>query len=327
MTNLPPSDPNEQGYSRRTFVQQTAMGVGIAAWVGSNANLALGQPHPAPQRSARRVMRIAHLTDVHVQPERSAGDGLTACLQHVHNMDDPPQLILFGGDNVMEVAHDCTVERAEEQLAVWRTVMQKHCTLPYRNCIGNHDVFGMDQDKGKRWAMDSFGMTTRYYSFDQAGWHFVVLDSTAPQDDGHYKARLDDEQFAWLQNDLANTPASSPVLILSHIPILAACAYFDGDNEKTGDWVVPGAWMHLDARKLKDLFLKHPNVKLCLSGHIHLVDEVSYNGIAYRCNGAVCGAWWKGANQECEPGYGLIDLYEDGSFHNQYVVYGWEAKV
>jgi len=52
--------------------------------------------------------------------------------------------------------------------------------------------------------------------------------------------------------------------------------------------------MHVDAAKIKDLFAKHKNVKLCLSGHLHLVDRVDYNGVTYLCDGAVCGGWWKG---------------------------------
>src|SRR5438552_2511432 len=83
------------------------------------------------------------------------------------------------------------------------------------------------------------------------------LASVSPQAGG-YEARLDDEQFDWLKADLQATPKTTPILILSHIPILAACALFDGDNEKSGDWVVPGAWMHLDARRLKSLFVEHP---------------------------------------------------------------------
>ncbi len=41
----------------------------------------------------------------------------------------------------------------------------------------------------------------------------------------------------------------------------------------------------------------------------------------------MCGAWWKGAYQECEPGYALVDLYSDGSFDNRYVRFGWKAEA
>lgn len=306
---------------RRTFLSTAALG----AWAGPGALVALGRPDPAPARTARRVLRLAHLTDVHVQPELHAGAGFAACLDHVHALDDPPELILFGGDNIMDVAGQ-SAERGDEQLAVWRSVLENHCKLPRRIAVGNHDVLGMTQDAGKAWAVRQFGLEHHYYSFDHGPWHFIVLDSTEPQPGGGYKARLDREQSAWLERDLAETPADRPILVLTHIPIITVTSFFDGENEKTGDWVVPGSWMHLDARRLKDLFARHPNVRLCLSGHEHLVDQVTYNGVTYCCNGAVCGAWWKGSYYECAPGYGLLDLYEDGSFHNQYVVFGWEPK-
>jgi len=166
-------------------------------------------------------------------------------------------------------------------------------------------------------------MTARYYSFDQAGWHFVVLDSMQIDHASEYgyTARLDDAQFAWLAADVAATPAHTPVCVLSHIPILSACVFFDGDLAASGCWAVPGAWAHTDVRRLKDLFHRHPNVKVCLSGHVHLVDDVTYLGVRYLCNGAVCGAWWKGNYQEFGPAYALIDFYDDGTVENQLVAY------
>lgn len=311
---------------RRNFVLATS-GLGLGAWAGLGAKVSFGAPKAAPSRNADRVIRLAHLTDVHVQPELQAGEGFASCLKHVQTGEDPPTLILFGGDNVMNVDSAAnTGERAAIQLKLWNVVLEQECKLPYRICIGNHDILGNKNESGKAWAVEKYGLKHPYYSFDQAGWHMIVLDSTEPLEGGGYKARLDDAQFAWLEKDLRDTPSTTPVLILSHIPILTVTSFFDGNNEKTGDWVIPGSWMHIDARRIKDLFGKHPNVKLCLSGHEHLVDEVSYNQVTYCCNGAVSGAWWKGNYHECAPGYGIVDLYSDGTFHNQYVVYGWEAK-
>ena len=86
-------------------------------------------------------------------------------------------------------------------------------------------------------------------------------------------------------------------------------------------WEMLGGDMHTDTAAIINLFYKHPNVKLCLSGHIHLRDKVVYNNVTYLCDGAVSGAWWKGNLRETAPGYGLIDLYEDGSFEEQYLHY------
>ena len=85
--------------------------------------------------------------------------------------------------------------------------------------------------------------------------------------------------------------------------------------------------MHIDARKIKDLFSDYPNIKLAISGHVHLADKANYLGIDYLCNGAACGAWWQGNYQEFPPLYAIIDLYEDGSFNSELVHYNWKQKI
>lgn len=315
--------------SRRRMMQAAAA-VAAAGTMPAVPGLAQQGPGPAGRK---RALRIAHLTDIHVQPERKGDGGMAACLRHVQAQKDKPELILTGGDLIMD-SGGADEARTRLQWDVFKRVLRDECGLPIEHCIGNHDVWGIHKKDskttgseplhGKKWVMEELELPQRYRSFDRAGWHFIVLDSTFVLEDS-YTAKLDEEQFEWLQDDLKKADAGKPVLVLSHIPILSATCYFDGQNEKSGDWVVPGSWMHIDARRIKDLFIKHPNVKLCLSGHIHLADRVDYLGVSYLCNGAVCGAWWKGINQECDAGYGLIDLYADGSFESQYVNYGWKA--
>lgn len=305
-----------------------------AGWGGSGggpeSSSSAIPPGGSPPK-ARRLLRLAHLTDIHIQPEKNAPEGLRACLRHIHALPEKPDLIVVGGDSVMD-ASGAVEQRVQAQWDLYRQVFDEECTLPVEACLGNHDVWGWKADckaraddprYGKAWAMKMYGINTPYRSFDRGVWHFVALDSTFRIEEGRYKGRLDDEQFAWLEKDLAAVPPHCPILIFSHIPILSACAYFDGDNEKTGNWVVPGAWMHIDARRIVELFVRHPNVKLCLSGHIHLVDRVDYNGVTYLCNGAVSANWWDGDYMQCQPGYGLVDLYENGQFRHEYVPYGW----
>ncbi len=122
-------------------------------------------------------------------------------------------------------------------------------------------------------------------------------------------------------HEACQTPNAAPVCVLSHIPILSSAAYFDGERVNGSNWVVPGAWMHIDAKRIKDLFCRHPNVKVCLSGHLHMVDDVTYLGVRYLCNGAVCGGWWKGNYQQFGPAYAVLDLYEDGHVERQLMDY------
>lgn len=311
--------------SRRDLLMASTAALALGSLPG-----VAGQATPAPAR--KRALRLAHLTDIHVQPERQAQKGFEAALAHVQSQKDAPGLILTGGDLIMD-AMGATKERSQKQWDIFTEVLKTTCRTPIEHTIGNHDVFGWgtgdrfanDPGYGKAWACDVLGKDKPYRSFDRAGWHFIVLDSTFRAGNG-YTARLDEPQFEWLAGDLQKTPVTTPVLIISHIPILGVAPFLDGENEKTGNWVVPGAWMHLDARRLKDLFRKHPNVKLCLSGHMHLVDRAEYLGVTYCCNGAVSGGWWGGDYHETTYGYGLVDLYDDGSFENQYQHYGWTTK-
>jgi Icc protein len=321
---------NGFGPSRRKVLSRAAV---FAAGAGVNwAPIAAGADDPPPSR--RRALRLAHLTDVHVQPELGAGEGLAACLRHAQSLKDPPQLFLTGGDGVMDV-FGADAGRAKALADLWRGVWKAECSLPVEHCLGNHDIWGWDRKEsrtsggeplwGKKWGLDLYGLNRPYRSFDRAGWHFVVLDSMTPAADG-YVGRLDDEQFQWLAADLGAVPPATPVLVLSHIPILSIAAMMYGDQEKTGQWVVPASWVHIDARRIKDLFRRHRNVKLCLSGHIHLCDRVEYEGVTYACGGAVCADWWKGNLDGTEEGYTVVDLFADGAFDIQYVPYGWTPR-
>ena len=84
--------------------------------------------------------------------------------------------------------------------------------------------------------------------------------------------------------------------------------------------------MHEDAGLLKDLFARHRNVKIGLSGHMHQVDRIDFQGVSYLCSGAVSGSWWNGRYYACDYGYTVLDLYSDGTFEHEYVGYGWDGS-
>jgi 3',5'-cyclic AMP phosphodiesterase CpdA len=298
--------------------------------IGASAAALPGTAAAGP-RARGKPFRVAHLTDPHVMPERRAGEGFERCL--VACQTHKPDLILLGGDLIMD-AFAVDLSRVQAQWTVFKRVLAANVSKPVEACLGNHDVWGWgdvakyegEPGFGKQIALEALELQRSYRSFDRGGWHFIVLDSVHRLAGSGYTARLDDEQFAWLESDLRAVPSRVPVLILSHIPVLSACAYLDGDNEASGDWKVPGAWMHIDARRIKNLFHRHPNVKVCLSGHIHLVDRVDYLGVSYLCNGAVSGAWWKGPNQEFGNGYAIVDLFPDGAFTSTYHQFDWRAQ-
>jgi hypothetical protein len=286
----------------------------------------------------KRVLRVAHLTDIHVMPDMTGFDhpelGMAEAIRHAQNQSDKPDMIFFGGDMVMD-SLKTEKDKVLVQWGIWDKIFKEEVKIPYKLAIGNHDVWGWalhdnpdienDPDYGKGLVKRHLGLENTYYSFDKAGWHFIFIDSLE-RDHGSkhgYTARIDDKQFAWLEKDLKSVPTATPICVLSHVPLLSVCTFFDGfdDLESTGSWVIPGAWTHIDAKRIKNLFSKHSNVKFCMSGHVHLCDDITYLGVRYCCNGAVSGGWWKGPYQEFGPAYALVDFFEDGTVENKLVYY------
>lgn len=297
---------------------------------GCAVHTTAGKAEPGRKKNAKRTVRFAHMTDLHIEPKRKAPEGLATALRHIQALPDKPEMVITGGDHVMCVmgADD---NWANVQYSLVKEIFDKECKLPVKYCIGNHDVWGWDKKSGKTtgeealWGkkrpVHEFNLPNRYYAFDQGPWRIIMLDSTHFSDDV-YTAKLDEEQYVWLAKELADH-SNQHVCIVSHIPIISAVAVLDGENDKSGQWVIPHQWVHLDTRKLVELFHQHKNVKLCISGHLHLVERIELNGVTYICDGAVCGAWWQGAYHQCPAGYGIFDLYEDGTFAHDYIDYGW----
>lgn len=75
--------------------------------------------HVATTRQAQvRSLRIAHLTDAHVQPERGAEEGVRTCIRHA-NEHHAPDLFLFGGDQIMDALAQPR-ERVKLQFDLWK---------------------------------------------------------------------------------------------------------------------------------------------------------------------------------------------------------------
>jgi 3',5'-cyclic-AMP phosphodiesterase len=329
--------------SRRDFLLASSAGTCLAAAaMPSSANA-------APLRSRR--LRIAHLTDIHLQPELQAARGLATCFAHVQARPaatsggvagdggdgSPPDLIITGGDTIMD-ALEADMARTKLQWELWRKVKADHCGIEMHSVVGNHDVWGWARAKagttgdeplyGKRWVCDEFGRDLPYTSFDRGGWHIVLIDSIFPNEQG-YIGRVDEAQWDWLERDLAAIDPATPVIIFSHMPILSATPLVVAGPSAPGTTgiQVPGKFMHVDGSRFQNLFARRRNIKACASGHMHLIEQLDYQGVRYLCNGAVSAGWWKGRNRDTDFGYAVVDLFDDGTVERRYVPYGWAAAT
>lgn len=332
--------------SRRDLLKTSAaLGAGVVMVAGAPAwarRQPAGESAPAGAAPARRVARIAHLTDIHVQPERGAGEGLAACLDHVHAQADKPSLIVTGGDLIMD-AYDAKDARVALQWELFTKTWKDHADIPVRHTLGNHDIWGWHKDKsatsgsepgwGKQRACDVLGLAGPYHAHDIPGpggkpaWHIIHLDSVQPDPLSAfgYIGAIDEAQWDWLERDLKAVPAGVHTLVVSHIPILTVTAFAERLS-KENQHLTSASVMHADSAKLRALFERSGTVRACVSGHMHRLDRIDLRAIRYVCAGAVSGAWWKGANKEAGEGYTLIDLFDDGRVECAYVTYGWKAR-
>ncbi len=277
-----------------------------------------------------KPLRFAFLSDIHIKPGEIPEAGMAKALNHVQKLTPKVDFIINGGDSIMD-ALAIDKENTAIQWNLFKSILQKENSLPVYHTIGNHDVWGWfikenkpetDRLYGKVWVVETLQMKNRFYSYSKGNWKFIVLDSTQLNPAGGYIAKIDEEQLKWLEQELAGTPANQFICIVSHIPILSICAglFFD-KTEANGDLKIQRNLMHTDFMQLKKIFIKYPNIKVCLSGHIHLQDELDYLDIKYYCNGAISGNWWKGSFQEFAPAYAVFELFDDGSSKRTMVKY------
>lgn len=270
---------------------------------------------------------VAHITDIHVKPGADPEKGMAKALQSVQS--SKADFIINTGDAIMDALEADKIKTAT-QWNLFNNIMKAENKLPIYSCIGNHDIWGwfnkdeqIKQDKvyGKQWAVDELKLPGRHYHIVRENWAFLFLDSVQLNPAGGYIANLDAPQLEWLTG-LLPTLNDKHICIFSHIPVLSICAgLFFNKTQPNGDLLIKRNLMHTDFLQLNALFSKYKNIKACVSGHIHMQDDIMYNGIRYMCNGAVSGNWWHGAFNGFAPAYAMLDFYKDGNIEKKIIQY------
>ena len=177
---------------------------------------------------------------------------------------------------------------------------------PTYHVLGNHDMDFESKEK----MVDFWEMPAPYYSFDRAGYHFVVLDRNSlktpdgyvPYEkanfyvDASMRAFAEPEQLEWLRHDLANT--SLPTIVFVHQGL--------GMSE-----LGPNA--RLSARPIEKILANtrdangRPKVFACFCGHHHLDRYRFKDGIHYVWVNSA-SYYWVGEK------YGRMAFYKDPLF-------------
>jgi 3',5'-cyclic AMP phosphodiesterase CpdA len=165
-------------------------------------------------------------------------------------------------DFVLQLGDFCRpYERNRRFLEIWEAFAG-----PRYHTLGNHD-----NDGGFKWpqVLEFWNMPRRYYSFDQAGWHFVVLDGNEIRPGKRapgYPRYIGTEQQDWLRQDLKQTKA--PTILFSHQSL--------EDPE--------GVENTVEIRTILEEVNREAGwrkVSACLSGHHHVDFATQISGIHY----------------------------------------------
>ena len=146
-----------------------------------------------------------------------------------------------------------TVNRSAD--GIWMT-KRRTARAPLVNVAGNHDLIHMNREDLCHFWQRSGPL---YYSFDRAGWHFVVLHTLERQD---VDVRVPDTQIAWLRDDLAATKA--PTIVLMHH------SASEQDVEDSRWWPGrPHMALVKERAELRQVFEQSGRVRAVLNGHLH----------------------------------------------------------
>jgi len=171
---------------------------------------------PPAQDKNSKALRFGIISDLHHLQFGAKDDEvprLKAFMDAV--LKESPDFIIQNGDF-------CRPKGIADIMAEWNRFAG-----PKYHVLGNHDMDVCD----KATIMKLWGMERPYYSFDQGGYHFVVMDRNfIRQADGTYldyarsnwgadvtRSFTNPEQLNWLRQDLA--AAKSPVIVFMHQPV------------------------------------------------------------------------------------------------------------
>jgi 3',5'-cyclic-AMP phosphodiesterase len=182
---------------------------------------------------------------------------LHLALDHVARLRARPAMMLHTGD----VSHLSKPEQFDTAAQIL-----KGAGLDIHYIPGEHDVIG---DDGKAFfaRFGNKGATPDgWYSFDDHGVHFVALVNVLRFTPGT-GGTLGAEQIEWLEKDLAGKSASTPIVVMGHVPLWPLYPQW---GWSTGDAAPALA------------YLKRFGSVTILNGHIHQIAQKVEGTMTFR---------------------------------------------
>ena len=286
--------PNNWTLSRRKFI-------GIA---GTTAAGLLLSPKLFAKSGEKPMIRFGMISDIHYADREPAGTRFyRQSLAKVGEAID--QMNREKLDFVIELGdfkdQDAVPNEANtlKYLTDIESVFQKF-NGPTYHVLGNHDTDGISKQQFlERVENTGIPNTKSYYSFNQKGIHFVVLDGDFTKEEKAYDhgnfswddAFISKEELDWLKDDLKANKLQ--VIVFIHQML---------EESKSVNHAVR------NAPQVRQILEQSKNVICVLQGHIHEERYNLINGIHYYSVNAVV----EGDGPE-NNAYMIVDVYKDHS--------------
>ncbi|MNW42369.1 3',5'-cyclic adenosine monophosphate phosphodiesterase CpdA [compost metagenome] len=235
-------------------------------------------------------VRFIHITDTHLNAPESKSlfkqadmaDKLRNVFSHVKASQCKPSFVLITGD--------LTHEGNKEDYAYLRSLVDEASTaleVPIYVALGNHDHRAAFREGylGQQASEQPY-----YYARTIAGIRLIVLNS---QVEGCHHGEIDQEQMAWLTEELQQ-PASLGTIIALHHPLLNVS-------------IASADQMLTNAQELAGV-LQEGNVIGIFAGHVHSNNVGTYSGML---SVASSGTAFSGEMVDD----GLLRLYDSCSYN------------
>lgn len=222
-------------------------------WAGTGVLWTLSAGVPVSRligsaEAAESGFSFLQISDSHVGFDKAANPDaratLVAAIDKVNAMPVKPAFMIHTGD----ITH---LSKPREFDDAAQAIGQVRLDVHY--VPGEHDI--IDEDNGKAY-LERYGKGTKgagWYSFDQAGVHFIGLVNVVDLKAGGM-GNLGDAQLAWLADDLRGKSASTPIVVFAHIPLWTVAE----------EW----GWGTQDSARALALLARFGSVTV-LNGHIH----------------------------------------------------------
>jgi len=205
-------------------------------------------------------MLIVQISDTHIcaAGEKTCkvapmDDNLRACIEHIHQMNPQPDLVLVTGD----ITDKGTIEEYQNALAILELF-----NIPVFVVPGNHD----HHQRFKMTFTDKFypdnNTETIDYIVDTQDLLLIALDTACTTESGGY---ISTAQCHWLDQQLLAHPNKPTLIFMHHPPV--KCGVIETDIK-----------VFIGGDILAEVVQRHSQIHKILCGHIHLSTHTLWYG-------------------------------------------------